>query len=136
MTIGALHLRLTVWVLLYYGSTAIAVSLGVLLLFRGRGPARLSFLALIAGASVTLLGTGTVFAAADVATATRLVRWAQGLVMWVVPCAIEFGHAWSGWPARRVRRALWIAAPLFATLSIATPWVIGSSRPYPYGFSG
>jgi signal transduction histidine kinase len=124
-----------VWAGPYFASAAIAWAIGLLVLFRGRGPVRRPFLALLISVGLTLFTTGTVFLAADAHAATWVTRVSQTAALFAPACGLEFAHTLVGRPLVLLRRIAWGAAVVMGAFALGTPWVIAGARAYPYGFA-
>jgi two-component system, NtrC family, sensor kinase len=135
---ASLHLSLhaTPWMTAYYASAGIGVLLALLVNARGRGPVRGRLTLLLFGMTAILFSTGSVFAAADAHTATLAARFSQAVVLWLAPLGVRFAAALAGRRLAVLTRLLFVAAPIGSVLSLATPWVISGTRPYPWGYAG
>jgi signal transduction histidine kinase len=130
------HFVFRPWVTPYYLACGVVGTLTVLVLFRGRGAIRRTFLALLVAVAASLAGTGTVLLAADAPTALRLIRLSQALSVFITPIAMEFVAELTGRRMEALRRFAWAGGVLACVLSLATPWVIADARVFPYGFTG
>jgi len=123
------------WALPYFVAAAVAAGMVLLVLLRGRGPAKGALAAMLATAGTVLTTTGLVFVAGDEDTGAWLVHISQSAAVWIAPVAIELGRALTGQPLVALRRITWVTAVLGFGLSYST-LVIDGSRPYAYGFAG
>jgi signal transduction histidine kinase len=128
--------RANAWALPYFLSTTLAGVMVLLVYLRGRGELRRPFMGLVGAVSLTMCATGVLLLAADAQGAFVLVRVSQAVALWISPAAVEFARALTHRRLDALRRLSVGAALLLTVVDLATPWVIGSTRVYPFGFAG